>query len=59
MWIEFYIPISQVLWNWCNLGKLNWAQIPQIIHSVTRKVIQSLQLLIQHQIMSYSYARVI
>ena len=20
LWIYFYVPISQVLWNWCNLG---------------------------------------
>ena len=37
----------------------NWAQISQIMPRNTWKVIQRLQLLIQHQMKSYSYTKVI
>ena len=49
------IPVSQVLRYWGNLG--NWAWIPQITFRETWKVIQSLQILILHQMRPYSSAK--
>ena len=53
--VSWAIPVSQILGFWAIWG--NWAPIPKIMCRDTWKVIQSLQLLVSHQIRPYSSIR--